>query len=341
MWYSFSSSSPVDQTTVSFWQSTRWRDLLLASGQAEQVDYWSDGVSGILVEIRSIGLGQYGAFLLGVSREQLGWDGEILISTLISQLGDMGILFLQIEPVGQVGQVWGMSLKGYISIRYDVWVSQSWDIGLSNRAEQPYKRFLTPYTRILDLTLTETDLMAQMHEKCRYNIRLAEKRGVTVSIVPPTPEHIDIWMDLLRDTTTRDGFSGNNRGYYDAFLTVGWGELYFARYEDRVIAAGIWITTDMESIYYYGASSSADRRHMAPYLIQWTAIQIAKSRDIPIYDFLWVADPSDPTDPLIGVTEFKSRFWWSVITLPEKVLIPLSWRYRVFRMVQKTKNLLF
>jgi lipid II:glycine glycyltransferase (peptidoglycan interpeptide bridge formation enzyme) len=33
-----------------------------------------------------------------------------------------------------------------------------------------------PYTRLLDVSIPEEEIMANMHEKCRYNIRLAEKR---------------------------------------------------------------------------------------------------------------------------------------------------------------------
>lgn len=327
MWYSFLDASLTDQIGLSFWQSARWRDILMLSWQAKQVWYWGDGVSRVLVEIRSIGLGQYGAFVLGVSADQVKWLWSDFWQLLCEELKKKWILYLQIEPVGK---------------SVDLWVFWSLNIGNMNRgkAQRPYKKFLTPHTRVLDLTLTESDLMAVMHEKCRYNIRLAEKRWVTVGMVPPTPENIDIWMELLHDTTARDRFSGNSRSYYEAFLTVWGGELYFAQYEDRVIAAGIWISTENESIYYYGASSSADRRHMAPYLLQWTAIQMSKSRNIPIYDFLGVADPSDPMDPLLGVTEFKSRFGGYLLTLPEKILIPLSWKYILFRIIHTTKNLL-
>lgn len=67
-----------------------------------------------------------------------------------------------------------------------------------------------------------------------------------------------------------------------------------------MIAGGIFVFTPTRAIYYYGASSSlsADRKQMAPYLLQWTAIREAKMRQIPVYDFLGVADPSDPDDNL-------------------------------------------
>jgi lipid II:glycine glycyltransferase (peptidoglycan interpeptide bridge formation enzyme) len=68
-----------------------------------------------------------------------------------------------------------------------------------------------------------------------------------------------------------------------------------------VIAAAIFVFWHDRAIYYYGASSSegADRKLMAPYLIQWQAICDAKEQDIPIFDFLGIADPKDPVDPLL------------------------------------------
>ena len=78
---------------------------------------------------------------------------------------------------------------------------------------------------------------------------------------------------------------------------------------------------------------------MAPYLLQWHAICEARSRNIPVYDFLWVADPSNPDDTLRWVTDFKEKFWWTLLVLPEKILFPLSWKYSVFLIIFKIKNL--
>lgn len=117
--------------------------------------------------------------------------------------------------------------------------------GLSEPQVHSGRIFLEPYTALLDLSLTPDDLLARMHEKCRYNIRLAQKRGVTTEWVQGTPEHIDTWMRLLSETTERDGFAHNTRSYYEAFLRYleesGAGGLQFARYQDEVIAAGIWV----------------------------------------------------------------------------------------------------
>ena len=211
--------------------------------------------------------------------------------------------------------------------------------------KEPYKHFLEPWTRTLDLTKTEEILLSEMREKWRYNIRLAEKRWVTTEWVSPTKASIDIWMDLLSETTSRDGFSQNSRSYYEIFLKVlasqgAWG-LLFASLEGKVIAAGIFVYSGDTAIYYYGASSSvqSDRKNMAPYLLQWEAIREGKRRWCQKYDFLGIASPDEKSSPLRGVTEFKEKFGGEIVKLGPKYLFPLSWKYRAFLFARKIKNI--
>jgi lipid II:glycine glycyltransferase (peptidoglycan interpeptide bridge formation enzyme) len=83
---------------------------------------------------------------------------------------------------------------------------------------------------------------------------------VTTQWVMPTTDNIDVWMVLLTDTTSRDGFAQNSREYYISFLRnlhdAHAGGLLFALYEGQVIAAGIWVYYHGVAIYYYGASTS-------------------------------------------------------------------------------------
>lgn len=319
MKYNFLRPHDIDFTGISFWQSDFWSNILLASGQAKEVFFYGNSSSSwALVEIRSLWLWQYGAFSLGIKEKQVWDDFSDLLSSLKKVLAEKWALFLQIEPIGEIPDL-------------------RWQIPDSRF----YKAFLTPHTRVLDLTLPEEDILKQMHEKGRYNIRLAEKRGVIVESAESTKENLDIWMKILSETTSRDGFSGNPRQYYEAFLSElqkgNMGGLYFARLENRVIAAAIFVFTPSQAIYYYGASSSLkeDKKHMAPYLLQWHAILEAKKRQIPLYDFLWVADPDDPSDPLRGVTEFKEKFGGTRVNLPQKILFPLSWKYKSFLLLRK------
>lgn len=308
------SLSPSHATYLSFWQSPTWQEILLNSWQAEDVFYFGNYLSFLLVEIRSVGKYK-AAFSLWTQEKQLSFQekGEFL-RALKEYLSTIGCLFYHIESFSE---------------------------NILPRSRYHYRSFLMPYTRILDTTLKEEELLADMHEKCRYNIRLAEKRWVEVRSVAATEENITTWMNLLTLTTQRDWFHGNSRSYYETFIKaiLQWecGELLFAYFEGRVIAASIVVYTNNRAIYYYGASSSdkEDRKQMAPYLLQWKWILESKRRGIPVYDFLWVADPDNPYDSLVWVTEFKEKFGWKTIRDAYSTTIPLNMRGKILLIFRK------
>lgn len=136
-----------------------------------------------------------------------------------------------------------------------------------------------------------------MKQKGRYNIRIAEKSGVTVEQVPSTSENLDTFYHLLTETTERDRFAANSPAYFQTFLAYldknKLGGLSFATREEEVIAAGIFVFIGNTALYYYGASSSdnAKRKYMATYLLQWEMIREAKKRGCEIFDFLGIAAP--------------------------------------------------
>lgn len=330
MQYRIISLPEIHLEGLSFWQLPVWKNILLKSGQAREVFYYGDIHSTfLLVEIRSIGLGFFGAFVLWVTTSQMSDNWNDCIENLRDFLAKKWILYLQIEPITELNLE---SQSGYKK------PTTLW--------HKPYRKFLTPHTRLIDLSGTDEDVLSQMHEKWRYSIRTATKRWVTIEAALPTEENINIWMNLLTETLSRDKFAGNSREYYATFLenleSQDMGGLYFAKFEERVIAAGIFVYTPERAIYYYWASSSddADRKVLAPYLLQWEAILIAKKRWILQYDLLGVSDPLSKDDELAWVSFFKSRFGGVVSVLPSKIFYLLSWKYTIFRYIQKIKNLL-
>ena len=109
-------------------------------------------------------------------------------------------------------------LRGYRVIFFQIEPFEELLLPFSNHW-MVYKKFLTPYTQILNLSYSEDYLLSQMHEKCRYNIRLAQKRGVTIEQASIYRDgNLDIWMALLSDTLERDRFSGNSLEYYENFV---------------------------------------------------------------------------------------------------------------------------
>jgi peptidoglycan pentaglycine glycine transferase (the first glycine) len=215
------------------------------------------------------------------------------IGVLMRKIEEVGraerAVFLRVEPVWPLGMPieWG-----------------KWGFKKAHAHYQPEN------TLILDLSGSEQEILAQMKPKGRYNIIVAEKKGVTVR-VGETEKDWGEFYNLLKETTSRDGFSGHGLKYYQNMLEkLGKNaRLYLAEYEGEVIA-GIIVTFFKDTaIYYFGVSGNAHRNVMAPYLLQWTAIQAAREEGIKYYDFLGVApEGAGGEHEWAGVTDFKLKF---------------------------------
>ncbi|MBN2306884.1 peptidoglycan bridge formation glycyltransferase FemA/FemB family protein [Candidatus Peregrinibacteria bacterium] len=187
---------------------------------------------------------------------------------------------------------------------------------------------------IIDLSLSEEEILAQMKQKGRYNIKLAEKHDVKVEV----SEDIDTFYHLLKKTSERDDFGIHEKEYYEKLLaTMGdKAQLLMARYEDRVVAGGIFVYLDEWGIYYYGAFDHYYRKIMASYMVQWEAIKEAKKRGCKYYDFLGIAPEGAVSHPWLGVTKFKSKFGGKIVDYPKaKDLILRPFWYFLYNLVKK------
>lgn len=176
-------------------------------------------------------------------------------------------------------------------------------------------------TLVLDITRSEEEILAQMKEKGRYNIRLAGKKGVTVR-----PGTIDELYPLLEETARRDGFGIHVQEVYEKMLST-FAEsalLLIGEHEGEILCGGIFLFDAKTGTYYYGASTSRKRELMAPYLLQWEAIREAKERGCAEYDFLGIADLGTKNHRLSGVTEFKLKFGGEIREYPPACKIVLS-----------------
>ena len=177
-------------------------------------------------------------------------------------------------------------------------------------------------TRMIDLTQTEEEILAQMKQKGRYNIRVAEKHGVTVE----NSDDVDAFYQLISQTGQRDDFTILPQKQYQAFLDhLTDAFLLIARSSDGVPAAGLMgVRWNGTGIYYYGASSYEHRALMAPYLLQWEAIQHCKQAGCSRYDLLGIAPLEAPSDhPWQGISSFKEKFGGEVIDYPDEQQIVL------------------
>ena len=196
------------------------------------------------------------------------------------------------------------------------------------------------WTNIIDLSMTEDEILTQMKPKGRYNIKLAEKKGVRIEVRPK--EEVETFYELLKATTERDHFRPNPLQYYkDMLANIPDSLLMFALHEDDILCGGIFTYTANQGLYYYGASSNVKRNLMAPYLLQWTALLEAKKRGCKYYDFMGIADPNNPNDQLKTVTDFKLKFAGTVLQFQTPYhIIHRKMKYRIYKFSKKIRKFL-
>jgi len=179
----------------------------------------------------------------------------------------------------------------------------------------------TNYTFILDLTKSEEELLKNMHPKTRYNIRLAEKKGVKI-IEDNEIEAFNEYLKLTKETTSRQGFFAHTQNYHKLMwetlrandkesetknkLTA---HLLTATYNNEILVTWILFVLGDTLYYPYGASSSKFREVMASNLMMWEAIRFGKKMGLKKFD-MWGAlgEKPDINDPWYGFHKFKEGY---------------------------------
>lgn len=167
-------------------------------------------------------------------------------------------------------------------------------------------------TRVLDLTHSEDNMLRAMHPKTRYNIRLARRRGVTVT-KRTNAEGVQIFLALCRDVQRRGAFQYHPEPYYRTMLEIlapaGMLTILVAEYQGTPLAAHLLLRFGNTMTYAHGASSNRQRHVMAPVLLQWEGILRAKAAGATRYDFFGIAPfGASATHPWFGITRFKEGF---------------------------------
>ena len=210
--------------------------------------------------------------------------------------------------------------------------------------------FQPEHTLIIDLTLPEEDILKQMKQKGRYNIKLAERKKVeikktNIGNLQEFKKDLSDFYKILEETTKRDKFTPHNKDYYEKMLkNLNTPEsekatLYLATYNGKAIAGLIATFFKDTATYYYGASSNQHRNLMAPYLLQWTAIKDAKEQGFQYYDFLGIAPKEAKNHPWRGVTEFKTKLGGFATSHPQAMELPFKklhyMLYKLYKIVRK------
>ncbi len=154
----------------------------------------------------------------------------------------------------------------------------------------------------------EDELLASFHQKTRYNIRVAIKKGVEVKIVDKSKVHE--FHNIMLETGIRDNFVIRSASYFEKLLDA-LGEharLYMAYLDGKAIAGTLAIWYGDKVWYLYGASSDSYRNVMPNYLLQFEMIKWAVEKGSAVYDFRGVSGDISEDNPLYGLYRFKKGF---------------------------------
>mgnify|MGYP001359780522 CR=1 FL=1 len=185
-----------------------------------------------------------------------------------------------------------------------------------------------PDTVLLDLSSGDAAILEGMKPKWRYNIRLAEKKGVTVSEARASGDWrpaLSKFYELYRETSERDHIALHPESYYRALFELAAQEgqgsgprfpdlrIWTASHEGEALAAIITIFWGSQAVYLYGASSNEKRNLMPAYALQWAAIKAARDAGCSEYDFYGIPPTDDPDHPMAGLYRFKTGFGGKIV----------------------------
>jgi len=177
-------------------------------------------------------------------------------------------------------------------------------------------------TLIIDLTKSEEQLLAEMHPKTRYNIRLAQKHGVEIkdefALTIGKGLYAKEAVELIYDTSKRQAYQAQNKDYFENLINFfavqnHSGDLklhiYKALYKNELLSSAIMIDFGNTRTYLFGGSSDQQKNLMAPYLLHFQAMLDGKKLGLKYYDF-WGVETASGAVP--GFVRFKLGFGGTV-----------------------------
>lgn len=244
----------------------------------------------------------------------------------------------------------------FLRLEIDALTSEADDYKLkAERYIKAFEEMQPEHTLVLDISKTEAEILAQMKQKGRYNIRIAEKKGVRVI----SDDNVDNFFELYSTMARRQKITYRSKKYYqelfDNLASKGYVKVLTAYINQQTavssqldaanndsdipIASAIISFYKDQAIYLFGGSSDEYRNLMAPYLVQWTAIKEAKKNGCTKYDFFGIAPDDSPNHPWAGVTKFKKQFGGeerAILGSYDQVFKPFE--YKLFKIAEKIRR---
>jgi peptidoglycan pentaglycine glycine transferase (the first glycine) len=303
-------------------QTKEWSQIKQELGWLSIPRFWSNDLGEIngaaLVLARSIRVGRFPPFLkvLYIPRGPVGdwnnpaWRGKVLddIQSLARQ---QRAIFIKMDPE----VILGTGIPGESNAKDD-----PDGAGVVQELKSRGWRFSDDQIQFrntvwIDLQPSEDEMLKRMKQKTRYNIRLAERKGVTIRT--GTQADFSLLYRMYAETSQRDNFVIRPQAYYEkvwrTFMGKGMAEPLIAEVEGSPAAALIWFHFAGKAWYLYGMSRTEHREWMPNYLLQWEVMKRARAAGCNTYDLWGAPDIFNEEDSMWGVFRFKEGLGGNVI----------------------------
>lgn len=246
-----------------------------------------------------------------------------VLQSIVKDVKEKGVSFLLIDP-----DIDFQALDEYGADYIDVLNEFYQKSGFA-----PVGRQIQPNrTVVLDLTLSESDLLAGMKSKHRQYVRKAEKSGINVR--QGQASDLEIFCRILKVISGDKGYLLHECQYYknvwDLFSKSGTASLFIAERDKKVLGAYMLLTNKNTVYEMYGGSNVEGSNLRANYLLKWQCIKHFKSEDYHFYD-QWGAEPWYP-----GLVKFKEGFGGKVIAYPgQYVYVNDRLGYKMYKLFER------
>ena len=303
-------------------QTWQWGEAKAQYGWTPHYKTWQDGRGEIIAAaqilqrtIKLPGMSANLRMLYVPKGPLLNWEDAQLRQRVLADLKSFAkerrAFFIKIDPdlrlgIGVLGEEDAEEIELGQSIVSEL-KSSAWRF---SKEQVQYRN-----TVMVDLTPDEDQLLANMKQKTRYNVRLAGRKGVSIRV--GTANDFDMLYNMYAETAQRDGFTIRSKDYYltvwNTFLDAGMLQPLIAEVEGQAVAGLMLFTLEQTAWYIYGMSTTAHRNKMPTYLLQWEAIKAAKAAGSSAYDLWGAPDTFDESDSMWGVYRFKQGLGGQVV----------------------------
>lgn len=200
------------------------------------------------------------------------------------------------------------------------------------------------WTQTINLSQSVDKLLSQMKPKTRYNIRLAEKKGVVVK-EESTDHGFEVFANLYFETCRRQKYKGHTFEYHKKVwdnLKNSISHIFTAYYQEKPLASYQLFVFKERLYYVYGGSSLEEKNRMAANLLMWESIQLGKKLGATSFDMWGSLSPNyNTSDPWAGFTRFKEGYGTSFVHLsPSWDIVLNTFAYKIYSLIYRARSML-